>query len=131
MRASECEVGEARVVEARNLPTIGCVTRFASSWKSGGAMIADAVLLKVAGVAAKALSAESDILPDCRAGVTGIARKSGLRTDEWEAIPVVLNRPCVHAPSLHRVAVLALGAELPLVEIRMAIGAAGPGFVID
>ena len=127
MRAGECEVGEARVVEACNLPTIGCVTRFAGSRKSRGAVIEDAVLLKVASVATNALSAESDVSPHRCTRVTGIARKPAVRTDEWEATPVVLNCACVHAPSLHRVAVLTLGAELPLVKIRVAIGAPGAG----
>jgi hypothetical protein len=128
MRAGECEIRKTSVIEARNLPAVGCMTRFASGWESGGAMIEYAVLLKLAGVATNALRTESDVLPNRCAGMTGIARKSGVCTDEREAIPMVLNRACVHAPPLNGVAVLALGAELPLVEIRVAIGAAGAGF---
>ena len=54
-----------------------------------------------------------------------------MRTDQREAIPVVLDSPRVYAPSLHRMAVLALRAELALVEICMAIRAAGAGFGKD
>ena len=131
VRAGESEVRKARVVEARDLPEIGSVTRFAGSGKSRGAVIEDAVLLKLAGVATEALSAESDVLPDGCARVAGIARKSGVRTNQREAIPVVLDSPRVYAPSLHRMAVLALRAELALVEICMAIRAAGAGFGKD
>jgi hypothetical protein len=127
MRAGECEVGEARVVEARDLPAIGRVTRFAGGWKSRGAMIQDAVLLKIPRVATNALRAEPDVSSHRCPRVTGIAGKPSVRTNQWEAIPVVLNCACVHAPPLHRVAVLTLRAELPLVEIRVAICAPGSG----
>jgi hypothetical protein len=87
--------------------------------------------LKIAGVATDALGAESDVLPDRRARVAGIARKRRVGPQERETIPVILNGAGIHAPAEHRVTALALGSELALVEIRMAIRATGARFGKD
>ena len=56
VRAGESEMGEAGVIEARDLPAVGGVTGFAGGRESGGAVIENAVLLKFAGVATECIA---------------------------------------------------------------------------
>ena len=74
-----------------------------------------------------ALSAKSGVIARGCPGVARVARYRGVRPQQREPVPVILCRSRVDPPSVHRVAVLALRAELPLVEIRMTIGALLPG----
>ena len=131
VRARESGTGKASVIEARDLPSIGSVTGFAGRGESGGAVIEDAILLKIAGVATDALSAESDVAPDRRAGVTGIALKRGMGAEERETIPVILDGAGIYTPSEDGMAAFALSAELALVEIGVAIRTARAGLGKD
>jgi len=123
VRTGESEMGEPGVIEARDLPAVSGVAVFAGGRESGGDVVEDAILLKLARVAANALRAESDVAADGCAGMAGIAQDRCMRADQREAIPVILKGSGVHAPPEHGVAALALCAELALVEICVAIRA--------
>lgn len=131
VRAGQSEMGEAGVIEARNPPAVSGVAGFAGGREAGGAVVDNAVLLKISGMATDALSAESDIASDGCAHVAGIARQRRVRAEKRKTVPMVLKGAGVHAPAEHRVAALALGAELALVEIRVTIGATGPSLGKD
>lgn len=124
-------MGEAGVIKVGDLPAVRVVTGFAGGGESRSAMVENAVLLKLAGVTSDALGAESDVLADRRAHVTGVACERRVRTNQRETIPVVLDGTGVHAPAQHRVTVFALRAELTLVEIRMTIRASRTSFGKD
>ncbi len=64
-------------------------------------------------------------LPSRSTLMAGIAIQSGMRAHEREAIEVILNRLDQDGPAVHRVALLAVGAELPAVNICVAIRAFG------
>ncbi len=131
VRADESEMGKARMIEVCDLPAVRVVTGFAGGGESRSAVVQNAVLLKLAGVTSDALGAESDVLADRRAHVTGVACERCVRTNQRETIPVVLDGTGVHAPAQHRVTVFALRAELALVEIRMTIRASRASFGKD
>ena len=128
VRSGQDELGETGVVEARDLPAIRVVTGPAGGREAGGDVIEDAVLLKVTGVAADALRTQTDVSSYRRAAVAGIAGNVRVGADQREAIPMILDLACVHPPTLDGVATLALGAELALMKIGVAIRTAGAGF---
>jgi hypothetical protein len=55
--------------------------------------------------------------------VTFLALHYGVRAEEREPVVVLLNRLHGNLPAQHRVALLAVGAKLPAMNIRMAIRA--------
>ena len=111
------------MIETHRRPAIRVVAGFAGGRESGCAVIDDGGLLVIARVAAIALNAEPDVLPHGRAGVARVARKRHVGTQQREAIPVVLDGAGIGSPSEHGVTSLTVGAELALVQIRMAVRA--------
>ncbi|MGZ4815676.1 MAG: hypothetical protein ACXVZV_09720, partial [Terriglobales bacterium] len=74
-------------------------------------------------MARQALRGQSEVLSGCVIFVTRLAIKTGVSADEWEAILVLADGLDGNAPSLDRVALLAVGTHLAPVDIRVAIGA--------
>lgn len=56
--------------------------------------------------------------------MTGIARQRGVRADQGKAILMLLDVLDGDLPALHRVTLLAIGSQLPAMDVSMAIGAA-------
>ena len=131
VRPGQREMSEAGVIEVRDLPAVRVVTGFAGDGETSSAMVENAVLLKFTVMATEALRAEPNVLPDRCAPVTGIARQRRVRAEQRETIPMVLNGACVYAPTQNRMTVLALCAELALVEIGVAVRATRAGFGKD
>ena len=80
---------------------------------------ADEILL-VAGIAGRGKALE---LSDCGAGVTLIAVKRGVRTNQREAVQVLIDLLHRNIPSSDVVALLAIGTHLALVNVGVAVGA--------
>ena len=76
--------------------------------------------LRVAGIA---LGRQPLELPCCRAFVARLAVHSRVRADQGEAILVITNRLHGDFPALDGVARFAIRAELPAVNVRMAVRA--------
>ncbi len=131
MGAGQSKIREAAVIEARDLPAVRVMAGFAGGREAGGDVIQNAILLEIASVATDALRAEAHILAHGRAAVAGVARQVGMGPDQREAVPVILDRTGVDSPSLDGVAALALRAELALMKVRVAIGAARSSFGKD
>ena len=68
---------------------------------------------------------ESLELPNRRALVASVAIERRMRSHQREAVLVVLDLLYRDLPSLHRVALLAVRAELALVNVGVAVGALG------
>jgi hypothetical protein len=111
------------VIEARRLPVIDVVTGLARGGEARAAMVYRTSLLVLLLVATEALGAEANVDAGGGSAMAGVARNSGMRAQQGEPVAVILHGLGSHAPSLDRVAILALRAELPPVEIRMAGGA--------
>ncbi len=124
----ELELRELVVIEARQLPVVDAVAGIARGWKTGGAVIHALSLLKVLLVASDALRAQPRIHARSGSAMAGLARHRRMTAEQWKAIQVILNRLRGDRPSLNRVAVFALSAELAPVEIGMAVRALRPGF---
>jgi hypothetical protein len=116
------------MIETRRLPVIDVVAGFTSCRESRGAVIQNPRLLILLYVTRVALRAQSNINSSGSSTMAGVAGNRGMRSQKRKPVLMVLHRPRRHAPPLHRVAVVALRAELPPVEIRMAIGALLPRF---
>ena len=127
MSPGELELRELVMVEPRQLPVIHVVAGFAPRGKSGGAMIHALGSLKVLLMAVDALGAQPR-KDACGAAMAGIAGYGGMSADQRKAVQVILNRFRGHPPSLNRVAVFTLSAELAPVEIRVASRTLGPSF---
>jgi len=80
-------------------------------------------IFEMAGIA---LRAKAEELSNGGALVAGIARHSGVRSEEWEAIVVVLDVPGGDIPALYGVALRAIRAHLAAVNVCVAIGAVFP-----
>jgi hypothetical protein len=85
-------------------------------------------LLKILLVASDALRAQPRIDAGRGSPMAGIARHRRVSAEEWKAVQVILHRSRGNPPSLNRVAVLALSAELASVEIRVAGRTLRPSF---
>ena len=123
MRADKGEARELRMVELRALPAIEAMTGLALHGQLCRLVIERTgieVVLLMAGDAFRTQAAE-----DGRASpfVTALAGHGGVGSHQREPIQVGLNRLHSRLPSLDRVAVLASGAQLAAMEIRVTIGA--------
>jgi hypothetical protein len=99
------------------------VALFAGGGESRRHVVRPGGSLVILGVTGVALRRQALELPDRRPLVTGIAIQSGVRAQQREAVLVLLNLLHRDLPSLDGVALFAVRAELPLVNISMAIGA--------
>ena len=120
MHSRQGETGKAGVIEPGHLPLRNVVAVLAGSGKACCPMVHHP-RLKVLGMAAEALRAQPRINTGRSALMTGIARGRRVCAQERETIPMVANGLSIRAPAEHRVAVLALSAELPLVEISVTV----------
>lgn len=112
------------MVESRHLPPVHRMTRFARHRESGGSVVYYLILLEVPLVAADALCAQACVSSYRCARVTRIALDDRMSAQQWKPVPMILYGSRVHSPALNGMTALALGPELALVEIRVAIRAA-------
>jgi hypothetical protein len=125
VRSDQSEAGELQVVELRPHPVVHRMAILAGR----GHMQCDVIdprgfrihkIPLVAGVAHRRKALE---LANGSTLVTGIAVHGGMRAGQWEAIHVLIDLLDGNIPALHSVALLAVGAHLALVDIRVAIRA--------
>src|SRR6185437_13657552 len=79
--------------------------------------------LEIFCVTREARGRESLELPNRRALVASVAIERRMRSHQREAVLVVLDLLYRDLPSLHRVALLAVGAELAFVNVGVAVSA--------
>ena len=120
MRIREREA-EACVVEFCAQPGVRSMASFAGRREAGGDMVRVSCGLKVVRVARVALGRKPLKLSSGCAFVARFAVNSRMRTDQRKAILMVAYRLHGDGPTLNRVTRFAIGAELPAVNIRMAV----------
>jgi hypothetical protein len=86
------------------------------------------VIALVAGVT---VDAQTDELSRRGIGVTRFAGRRRMRADQRKPVEMILHRAHRNLPALHGVALLAFGAELAAVQVRVAIRAALPDVLKD
>lgn len=74
---------------------------------------------------------ESLELTDSRTLMTRVAIERRMRSHQREAVLVILDLLYRYLPSLHRVTLLAVGAELAFVNVGVAVGAPGGNIAED
>ena len=113
-----------RVIELRIQPVIGSVAAFTR----GGKLRADVVGIgrprKIRRVAGIALRRHRLKLAIGRALMAGVAVDCGVRSGQREPVVMLLDLLDRHLPAAHRVALLAVRSQLPLVNVRVAVLAA-------
>ena len=127
VRSGQRKSCELQVVEAGAEPGIHPVALLARGGKSRLHVIGRRGRLVALGVAGVAIGGQTDELPRCRAFVAGIAVEHGMRAHQRKAVLVVLNRLDGNVPALHRMAALAIRAELATVNVSVAV----PALVAD
>lgn len=113
-----------RVIEVGTEPVIRAVAIFASDGKLRGHVIGIAGGLEVRRMARIAGGGHGSKLTGGRAFMAGVAIHRGMRAGEWEAVIVLLNLLRRDLPAPDGMALLAIGSQLPPVNVCMAILAA-------
>ena len=114
------------VIERRAQPAISAVASVAGGRKLGAHVIwvrSGRVVLGVAGIALDGHGLELAI---GRTLVAGIAVHRSVRARQRESVIVLLNLLHRHLPAEHRMALLAVGSQLPPVNVGVAVLAALP-----
>lgn len=111
------------VIELRTQPVVHGVALLARGREASLNVIqADGLRIhEIPLVARNALRRQSLELTHRRALVTGVAIHRGVRADQREAIQVLVDLLHGNVPALYGVALLAVGAHLALVNIRVAV----------
>jgi hypothetical protein len=126
MSADQSEVGKPRVIEARALPVVYSMARFALERQVRGHMVQRLRLLIVVQVTAGAISAETDVDTRRRPTMARVAGDGGVRAKQREPVQVALHIVHRDAPAAYRVAVLAGSTKLPAVDVGVTIRAKLP-----
>ena len=122
VHAGQCIAGDRQVIELGPEPVIHRVARLAGGGKT---RVIDGCIpgvLRVAGIAGGGKAREP---AHCRALVAPGAIHHGVRAHQREPVLMVLNIARGNLPALHRVATVAIGAELAPMEVCMAVGTMG------
>ncbi len=117
------ESGKFQVVELGVKPGVDAVALFASGGKAGGHVTWTRGRLILLGMAGIALRSQALKLSGGRAFMAGGAIQCCVGSHQGKAVLVLVDLLGGNLPALYAVALLATGAELPLVDIGMAIGA--------
>lgn len=127
VRSHESESGP-RVIEGCRQPSVSGMAGFTGRGESQGLVIETErfCILIVLDVTGDAVGAQSLELAHRRPHVARGALNRCVSPQEREAIPMLLNSLHGDVPSIHGVALLALGSELAAMQIRMTIRALCP-----
>ena len=112
------------VVELCVEPTVGAVARLAGGGKLSGDVIGVGRALEFGRMAGIAIRGHGLELAVSRALVAGITLDGGMGPGQGKAVVVPLHLLNIDVPTFHGVALLAVGTELALVDVGVAILAA-------
>ncbi len=123
MHPHQREAREFEVIERCPLPAIHGVALLAGHRKIGRNVIGQAGLLELGGVASNALDGKPLELPCGGVLVAIVTDQRRVRADQGEAVFVTADALQSDLPATDRMASRAVPAELPLVNIRVAVRA--------
>ena len=109
------------VIELCTQPVVRAVTVAASRGEHGRDMVRVARSLELFGVAGKALRRHRLEVAGSRAFMTGIAVDGRMSASQGKAVVVLLDLRHRHLPAQHRMALLAVGSQLPAVNVGVAV----------
>ncbi len=113
------------VIELDAEPGVQVMAILASGRKAGASMVHRFRCIEVVDVAGRALRRQTNKSARCGADVARFAIHRCVRANQREARRMLLNRLDSFLPAPYRMAILALGAELALMDVGVAIGALG------
>jgi hypothetical protein len=99
------------------------VAHFAGGREAGGAVVERPGVIEVPLVAGDAIGAQPGEDRGGRAAMAGFAVHCRVRAQQRKAVEVVPNRLYGNVPAANRMALLAVGAELPPVNVGVAVRA--------
>ena len=123
MHSGQRKAGVFQVVEVHPKPVVEAVTLLAVGGETGGRVGragGSLVILRVAGVA---LRRHRRKLTQCSVLVARVTIHRSVCAEQREAVGVSLNLFDCNLPSVHGVALFAIGSKLALVDVGMAVGA--------
>jgi hypothetical protein len=123
MGSPEGKTGETGVIERGAAARIEPVALFASERQLGRPVIQDLVVQVVVQVTGGTFGAQAHVPPRRGLLVAGTAVYRGVRPKEGKAILMLSYRLHRYTPAANRVAGIALAAELPFVNVGVAVGA--------
>jgi hypothetical protein len=123
MRADKRGTRVTGVIKTHCPPAVHGMALVTSERKSGRAVIEGFRVVIVLGVAGTAGDGKARVLGGGGSSVTCFAVHRGMRADEREAGGVVPNGLNTHLPSSDVVALIAAGAELPAMDVGVAVRA--------
>ncbi|MBE0656468.1 MAG: hypothetical protein IH602_02195 [Bryobacteraceae bacterium] len=123
MSAGQGEAGNGFMVELRPLPGIHAMALVTLKWDARGLMRRVRGFVEVGHMARGTLRAEPDERSRRGAFVATLAGRSGMCADQWKPVGVLACLLHRHAPTFHRVALLAIAAEFPAMDISVTRGA--------
>lgn len=112
-----------QMVELRVEPAVHGVARLAGCWEARRGMVQHRCF-EVCLMAGVARRCQARKLPGRSVLVTVVALQQCMRAHQWEPILMIANLLERCLPALHRMATLAVGSELPAMNVGVAIGAA-------
>lgn len=119
------------MIELYAKPVVESVALFTTGGESRRDMVGPVRSLEIFRVTRVASGRESLELPHSRTLMTRVAIERRMCPHQREAVLVVLDLLYRDLPSLHRVALLAVGAELAFVNVGVAVGAPGGNIAED
>jgi len=127
VRPGQGKAGELEVVELRTHPVVHGVTLLAAGGQVQLHVIQPgrSCIYEVPLMARIASGGQTLELAHGRVLVTRIAVHRGVRADQWKTIDVLVDLLNRNIPALYGVALLAVSAHLPLVNVRVAVRALG------
>lgn len=131
VRTLQRVAGDGLVVKSRALPPVDSVASLAVRREVRGPVVDSRGPLVIELMASDALCAEAGEISTRSVSMAGIAGDGGVRTDEWEAVLVALNKGNFRAPAHHGVARFAVRAHLPAVHVRVTVRASIAGAAED
>lgn len=114
------------VIEVRTEPGVGGMAVFAGRGELRRDMVGIAGGLEILGVAGIALRRHRLEVAGSRPLMAGIAVDGRMSTSQWKAIIVLLDLRHRHLPAQHRMTLLAVGSQLPAVNVGVAVLATLP-----
>ncbi len=128
VRSGQSKTRDLGVIEPGPLPYVHAVATLTSGGQIRRHMVQRGSCLVIAQVARHALRAQPRIDAGSGAVMTVVAGGGSVCANQRKAVVVIAKRGDLHVPAAYGMAFLAIGSELPAMQIGMALGTASGRF---